>query len=252
MSQSISDNSQRRFELEGVELSYPTDFRDGSSSMGIFSVSSKAANNIIKDSGFRVAEIAPGKAALSLICVHYTDTDCGVYEEIALAFFVEPTGKQKRLRIPYLSTWIDIIKGQVASYTWCLPVNSTLARDCGIFMWGFPKTLETIDYSLVAGRTESSWMVDDQLVLRFSVKAEGDKNSGPVVPPVYSIFEGRPHVSYLKQQYSRSAYHGRDGRLELGNHPIADTLRSLGLPKKPLITGWNGHLEFEMSHPEPL
>ena len=29
----------------------------------------------------------------------------------------------------------------------------------------------------------------------------------------------------------------RGGRIELGDHPIADELRSLGLPKRPLVAG---------------
>lgn len=240
------------FTLEGKELSYPTCFRDGSSSMGVFSVSAAVADDIIADSGFKSARIAPGRTALSLICVHYTDTDCGQYEEIALAFFVQRRGRQARAGIPYLSTWRDILRGNIASYTWCLPVSSTLSRDCGKFMWGFPKTLERIDYELAGDRTKSSWMADDELVLSYSVPAKGDGTSDTISPPVYSILDGQPVVSYLTQRYSKVGRHGRDGIVELGNHPAADPLRRLGLPKKPLIAAWNGHLEFEMSHPEPL
>lgn len=246
------DNSARRFELEGHDLGYPTDFRDGSSTLGIFAVSAQVANKLIADSGFEVANIAPGKAALSMSCVHYTDTDCGVYEEIALAFFVRPTGRQKRLQIPYLSTWIDIIRGNIASYTWGLPVSSTLARDCGIYMWGFPKTLETIEYDDSNQQAKSSWLVDGNVVLSYSVAAKGEKDMPLVSPPVYSVFEGRQHVSYLSQTYRNSSIVAGGGELILGDHPMADKLRALGLPKKPLIAGFNGHLKFEMSHPEPL
>jgi hypothetical protein len=43
-----------------------------------------------------------------------------------------------------------------------------------------------------------------------------------------------------------------DGRLSLGDHPVADELRSLGLPKRPLLSAWMGRLAFEMSAPEKL
>jgi len=242
----------RIYKLEGRELRYPTHFRDGSQSMGLFAVSAAEADRIIESSGFRVARIAPGTAAMSLVCVHYTDTDCGSYEEIALAFFVRPRGRLARLQVPYLSTWIDAARGGVASYTWCLPVSSTLSRDCGIRMWGFPKTLEQIDYDDSDGRARSTWVIGGKPVLSFSVPAEGHREMREISPPVYSLFEGRPCVSYLTQRYSKSGRHGRDGVLELGDHPAADRLRRLGLPRKPLFAGWNGHLEFEMSHPEPL
>jgi hypothetical protein len=247
-----SNYADRIFHLEGRDLGYPTRFYDGSSSMGIFSVSAAIADDIIADSGFTTARIAPGRTALSLICVHYTDTECGAYEEIAMAFFVQPHGNQARWKIPYLSTWWDVLRGNIASYTWCLPVSSTLSRDCGITMWGFPKTLEHIDYGLVSGRTKSSWMIGDELVLSYSVKAEGNKEASEVSPPVYSVLEDKPHVSYLTQRYTEVGHHGRDGILKLGKHPAADLLRRLGLPKKPLLAAFNGHLEFEMSHPELL
>ncbi len=248
----MSDNSQRTFNLEGKELAYPTIFRDGSNSIGLYSVPTKVANEIIADSGFSCAEIMPGKTAMSLICVHYEDTDCGQYEEIAMAFFVKHTGKQKKFGIPYLSTWMDLIRGKVASFTWCLPVSTTISRDCGIQMWGFPKTLETIEYENQNGRTKSTWVVDGKPVLSFSVKSEGERDSAPISPPVYTNYEGKPHVSYLTQTYTNTGYHMGGGELELGDHPVADQLRRLGLPKKPLLASWNGHLKFEMSHPEPL
>jgi hypothetical protein len=250
--QSKTSYKDRVFSLEGKELRYPTRFLDGSSSMGIFSVSASVADELIADSGFKTARIAPGKAALSIICVHYTDTQCGAYEEIAMAFFVQRRGRQARWAIPYLSTLWDVIRGNIASYTWCLPVSSTLSRDCGIFMWGFPKTLERIDYQRDETRTQSSWMIDDEVVMSYSVPANGEKDASEISPPVYSLLEGKPYVSYLTQRYTQVGHHGRDGILKLGKHAAAEPLRRLGLPKKPMIAAFNGHLEFEMSHPEPL
>lgn len=58
-------HADRRFSIEGVDLGYPTLFDDGSTSVGMYVVSSKVANELIAESGFTVAEIAPGKAVLS-------------------------------------------------------------------------------------------------------------------------------------------------------------------------------------------
>ncbi len=86
---SANSHANRRFDIEGVNLGYPALFHDGSASIGMFVVPSKMANDLIADSGFTVAEIAPGRTVLNLACVHYTDTECGVYEEIGCAFFVK-------------------------------------------------------------------------------------------------------------------------------------------------------------------
>jgi hypothetical protein len=244
-----SVHASRSFEIEGRALGYPTQFRDGCSAGGLFVVKSRVANELIADSGFRVAEIAPGRAILALTGVHYSDTDCGVYEETAQAFFVQRVG---RANIPWWSTWRDILGGRVASFTWKLQVNTTLSRDCGIRMWGFPKTLDEIDFDRTDGRAEFRLRMQGQEVFRYSVPATGTRTPAPVATPVYSIFEGAPHRSTLHQRYRDTGYHPGGGRLELGSHPASEPLRALGLPRRPLLATWNGHLAFSMTAPAKL
>ena len=244
----MSSNT-RTFEIEGRTLGYPSVYRDGSSALGLFVVPSRAANSLIAQSGFEVAEVAPARAIFSL-AVHYTDSDCGVYEEISLAFFVKQHGRPRGL--PYVSTWRDILRSEAASHTWRLPVTTRLARDAGIRMWGFPKTLEAIDFARSGGRATFTLRKGEGEVLRYSVRASGRRYQRPSTTPVYSVFEGTPHVSYLTQEFREVGVRFGAGQLRLGDHPIADELRSLGLPRRPLVSAWMGHLAFEMSAPEKL
>jgi len=246
---SDSPHATRRFRIEGRDLGYPTQFRDGSSIGGLFAVRSRVANELIADSGFRVAEIAPGRAVLALTGVRYTDTDCGAYEESAQAFFVRRVGQT---HIPYWSTWSAILRGRIASFTWKLQVNTTLSRDCGIRMWGFPKTHDSIAFERSGGRAEFRLRMQGQPALRYSVPASGTKTPTPVASPVYSIFEDAPHVSILTQRYSGTGHHPGGGRLELGSHPLSERLRALGLPRRPLLATWNRQLAFSMSAPIKL
>jgi hypothetical protein len=131
-------------------------------------------------------------------------------------------------------------------------VTSTLARDAGIRMWGFPKTLEDIRFELSGGRASWALHEDGREVLRYSVRAQGSRHQPPSPTPVYSLFEGAPHVSHLTQEFRNLGVRLGDGRLSLGDHPVADELRSLGLPKRPLLSAWMGRLAFEMSAPEKL
>lgn len=63
---------------------------------------------------------------------------------------------------------------------------------------------------------------------------------------------GKPHVGYLTQHISGVGYHRSGIELTLGDHTIVEPLKRLGLPRKPLISGWMEHLEFKMSAPELL
>jgi hypothetical protein len=106
--------STRRFEIEGRSLGFPALFQDASSAVGLFAVPSKAANALIRESGFEVAEIWPGRAIFSLSCVHYRESDCGAYNEIAMGFFVKKQAQAPG--IPYLGTWLDILRDRAATW----------------------------------------------------------------------------------------------------------------------------------------
>jgi hypothetical protein len=239
----------RRFNIEGADLGYPTLFHDGSASVGMFVVPSKVANELIANSGFTVAEIAPGKTVLNLACIHYTDTECGVYEEIGCAFFVKKHNKKNG--IPYLNTWLNIIRGKQPSFTWYLPVTEESALQCGIQMWGYPKSIENIRHHRTESYTTTSLHKDGQEILRYRVSNQGKQSPKPLTAPVYSIFEGAPHIGYLTQRFT-DVYYGRSGELTLSNHTLMEPLRRMGLPKKPLLAGHMGHLNFSMSAPSPL
>ena len=215
----------------------------------MFIVPSKVANQLIADSGFTVAEVAPGKAVLSFAGVHYTDTECGTYEEIGCAFFVNKVSGKPL--VPYLGTWFNILRGNQPSFTWYLPVTEKSALECGKQMWGYPKTIEDIRHSKSADRTVTTLHRDGREVLRYSVSNAGTKTLKPLNSPVYSIYEGKPHLGYLSQQFSDAGY-GRDGKLVLSEHELVEPLRRLGLPKKPVMSGHMGKLCFSMSAPEPL
>lgn len=246
----VSRSRDRVFEIEGKHLVYPTEFRDGCSAAGLFLVKSAVANEYIADSGFEVAEVAPGRGILVLTGVRYTDSDCGKYDETAMALFVKKVGRKPRLQ--YASTWIDIIRGQMPTFTWNLQVTTPLSRDAGIFMWGLPKTIEDITFENAGGRAVFNLRMDGREVFNYSVQSKGSTTPAPVTSPVYSIWEGAPHVSYLTHTYRDARYRPGGGRLRLGDHPLADKLRALGLPRRPLLATWAGHLTFSMSAPEKL
>jgi len=214
-------------------------------------VDADQANARIADTGFEVARAAPGKAILSLTCVHYTDTDCGEYEEIAMGFFVEKPGHQAR-RVPYLGTWSDVLRSRVGSYTWALQVTTVLSQQAGLQMWGFPKTVEEIDFERTQDRACFTLRMGGEEVLRYSVRAQGRQQPAPTTSPVYSIYEGAQHVGHLRQHFRDVGVRPGGGRLELGSHPLARQLHDLGLRRRPLIATWMGHLDFSMSAPEKL
>jgi hypothetical protein len=242
--------SARRFEIEGRSLGFPTQFRDASSALGLFLVPSRAANALISESGFEVAQVAPGRAIFSLSCVNYRESDCGSYREISMAFFVTKHGSVSG--IPYLGTWLDIARDRGATYVWRLPVTTRLANDAGIQMWGLPKTIEELEFEVSGGRASFDLCMEGRKVLSYSVRALGNRSQPRGTSAVYSIFEGAPHVTHLSHEYRDMGVRLGGGELCLGDHPAATQLRGLGLPRRPLVSSWIGRLALEVSAPEKL
>ncbi len=118
-------------------------------------------------------------------------------------------------------------------------------------MWGFPKTVEEIEYERSEERARFSLRMDGHDVLSYGVRPHG-KQRRRVEAPVYSVFEGAPHVSILSQEYEEVGFRFGSGKLTLGDHSLADQLRSLGLPRRPLASTWMGRFQFEMGAPQKL
>lgn len=247
---------QSRFSIEGHDLTYPTSFRDGSSMMALFAVPLSAATEMIADSGFVPAHLLPGRAVLSMNCVHYTDTDCGTYEEVALAIFVADPSRDDSSKapskFPSLMAWRDLVGGTIGAHSWRLGVSTTLSRDCGVEMWGYPKVLGELVWERQSGRARMRWMQDGELVMTFAMADGGKRNPKSISPPVYSTLRGEPVVGHLTQTSRGVGYRLRGAELELGTHAFAGELRRLGLPKRPLLSVWSEQLRFEMSAPAPL
>ncbi|NQT71350.1 MAG: acetoacetate decarboxylase family protein [Chloroflexi bacterium] len=244
------NNSERLFEIEGRTLGFPSLYPDASSALGLFLVPSRTANELIKDSGFEVAQALPGRAIFSLSCVDYRDSDCGPYREISMAFFVKKYGRS--IGIPYLGTWLDIARDRAATFIWKLPVTTRTAYDAGVLMWGLPKTIDEIDFNIADENATFDLNVEGRKVLSYTVRAVGKDNQPRGRSALYSIYEGSPHVTYLSHEYRDMGRQFRGGDLQLGDHPIADKLRGLGLPRKPLIAVWIGKLALEVDAPEKL
>ncbi len=89
----MSDNiTLKRFEIEGKNLGYSTEFRDGCLAAGIFVVRSASAQELIADGGFEVLEIALGRGLLALTGVHDA--------EIEMWKFPKTSADRDRIQLP--------------------------------------------------------------------------------------------------------------------------------------------------------
>jgi hypothetical protein len=228
------------FELEGRRVDLPCIVREASSLTATFLVPTSAAQALLADEALSLVEFLPGRTLLSLACIDYRDNDLGDYQEVSIAFFVRRSGERQRLG--YLGAWRDFMRGRVATYIHRLPVNQSFTCEAGRQLWGFPKTVEDIEFAVHDGRVTCSLRMDGQQVFSLSAKAGGKAQIPETDMCTYSYIEGVLHATPFQSSATEVGFGLGNLELELGDHPVADELRSLGLPKRPLMTLWMGHM----------
>ena len=238
--------------IQGRRISFPVEVRDACGAIAAFVVPSAAAAELVGDA-FEIVDFLPGRTLLMLGCIDYRDNDLGDYNEVAMNFFVRRKGAASG-GLPYLGAWRDMGSGALPTYSWKMPVNQSFTRDAGALIWGFPKTVERIDFDYSRdGRFRGLLEMDGATVFEIDAPRGGSRARPATTSTGYSYIDGVPHQTRFTQQVGELGIRlGRSVDLVLGSHPIADTLRALGLPKKPLMSTWAGKMAMSFDRPERL
>jgi hypothetical protein len=236
------------YDIQGRRVTFPVEVRDASGAIAGFLVSSRAANKLVDDA-FEIVDFLPGRTLFMLGCIDYKDNDLGDYNEVAMNFFVRLRGAPKGF--PYLGAWRAMANGGLPSFCWKMPVNQSFTREAGSTIWGFPKTIERIDFDYSReGRFRGLLEMDGKKVFEIDMPRGGDKAQPATQGLGYTTIEGVPHQTAFTQRSSElGVYRGGRVKLSLGDHPISDDLRSLGLPKKPLMATWIGKMAMAFGPP---
>jgi hypothetical protein len=234
--------------IQGRTVTMPCIVRDARSATATWLVSSRAAQALLPGPELEIAEILPGRGLLSIACIDYRDNDLGDYNEVSIAFFVRKRGERKGVR--YLGAVADMMRGLLPTHIIHLPVNQSFTCEAGQTIWGFPKTVDEIDFDTGGDRARCVWNQDGQNVLKLSLPIGGNRDFPEQTLSTYSYIDGllykTPFVSSAKELGIRM----RGAEIELGAHPIADELRSLGLPKPALMSMWLGKMKGRFEAPE--
>lgn len=236
--------------IQGRRVDYPVTVREAASASATYVVDAAAARALLPAPDLDVVEILPGRALFSLACIDYIDNDLGDYNEVSLALFVRERSAPRG--VPCLSTMLDFLRGRVHTFIFWLPVNQAFTREAGETMWGFPKTVEKIDFDhsgpIATCRLESQ----GRHVLTFSMPRKPGRDLPPNEMNTYTRMQGRTFATRFVST-SRGVGFARGGvSLELGDHPFTEKLRRLGLPKKPAMAMWMEHMHATFDKARPL
>ncbi len=187
---------------------------------------------------FDPVETAPGRCQVVLAVIDYRDNDLGDYHEIGITFFVTPAGGSA---------------DDAGTFITHLPVDQEFTCEAGRTIWGFPKSVEKIDLDYTETSITCTLKMDGQLVLRLTLPRGGEGEMAPLPMITYSLIDGAAHRTAFTQGGSGSQVllDGEGVTLELGDHPIAKELATLGLPAPAQMSTWTEHMQGTFENPEP-
>lgn len=207
----------------GTRIETPVQVRSAQAAMGMFSVDAERAQLSIDYSGLRIQKWRPGRGLCALIFVRYEDGDLGPYNEFGVVF--------------------PIVGGVLIHR---LPVDGEFTLAAGRQIWGFPKELADFDVSYgstFGGRLSQAGTEVLRLELRSGLPAPGRLFSRPL--DAYSCLDGVTRKTSWTMNPGTARARPGGAQLTLGDHPIADELRKLDLPRHALMTTHMPSLRME-------
>jgi Acetoacetate decarboxylase (ADC) len=220
------------YTIDGRTITMPVEVRRARNWVATYLVKADALRPLVAPTGLEVAQARPGKGILTLGFVEYSDTDLGEYHEFMVSALVRQHG-----RPPATAREMgrEVRRNDVGVYIHRLPVDDGFSMDAGRGIWGYPKTM--MEFSSEPSGASRRWTLrdDGKLVLSMRWNPRWFPLPRSAAPPTYTLLDG-----VLRRTAWESRSRGVRARpggvaLELGDHPIAAELRSLGLPKRALL-----------------
>ena len=224
-------------EIDGQTITFPMRVPAMDAATLLFTVPAAAATSLLPGDAFEVVEVGEGLAQFVLALCDYKDNPWGNYLEINLGFLARPAGAPEDL---------------IGSFVYRMPVDQAFTCEAGNRVMGFPKTVEDLSRTDVDGRVTFAMSKNGESVLSVSfpaVPAAGDPV--PVESVSYSYLDGVPFETPLELEMGSGIVDPGEVTIELGAGPIADELRTLGVPRRPDMVTWGTGLSgtFQMGQP---
>lgn len=222
-------------EILGRQVAMPVQIRKATAFMAMYSVPTSAAQRLIDPTGLEILQYRPGRGLCGLVFVDYVDGDLGPYNEFGVVFMV----RDHRTRggsVP--GDLRALATGGSGALIHQLPVDGDFTLAAGRGIWGFPKVLAEFEADHASDVKRASVSQDGQLIVDLTVK-RGFRAPGAAKSTTMQAYS---HIDAITRctswDMNPDGVRTRLGGAEvtLGSHPIADELRSLGLPRRALMT----------------
>ncbi|HLU57226.1 MAG TPA: acetoacetate decarboxylase family protein [Pseudonocardia sp.] len=217
-------------EIQGRQVGFPVRIGHAVAAGAVYLVRTERAAPLVAGTGLRLVSAA-GRTPLVLLLVDYRVNDLGDYDEVGVALLARH-------------------RGRTGVYVHQLPVTQPFTMEAGRTLWGLPKWLARAELE-ISGADATCHLADEggRHVLTAALRALPWRLPGrfPVALTTLAPRGGEILASPVRGRVGGIRLGPGGGRVVLGTgHPMADELRAVGLPRRPVATLVVEHLEFAM------
>lgn len=175
-----------------------------------------------------------GKGLVGIAAFNYSETSIGPYGEIGV---VLPAVYSHKLPPPILPGFMESKYPGFGVLVMHLPVTKMNARDAGRKEWGYTKFVADMKFVNTPEYHQVEMLEEQKHILTLRVAKMGIlmRDNKPLV--TYSVKNRNLIQTTVAQKgICRMSLSGKGSSLELGNHEVSESIRSLEISRKPLMT----------------
>ncbi len=202
--------------------------------LSFLTVDAERARAAMPSDNLHPVTLPGGRALLAIGAFNYLETSIGSYGEVAVALPAVYGRRPVSGLMPALQEGNYPGFGTVVLH---LPVTRQTARDAGRGVWGYTKFVADMEFSITPEYLECAMEEDGLHILTLRVPRRGifRRDHRPLV--TYSVKDGALVRTVIPARGSfRMAVRPKDAVLELGRHPVADSIRELDPSPRPLLS----------------
>lgn len=213
----------------------PILYYDATAVYAFFLVTSLKVDRLLVGTGLVSSMRIGPNSVVGIACYEYRDTSVGIYNEVGLAAAVARDGETLAL-----GGWPEVLHSfthpeerRNGMYVFDLPVTTPQANAAGREIWGFPKFVTPIPFSL-QGRDFTCSVNDpagDEPIMSLAGRMGFSIPSAPFSLSLFSQLQGRLLRTHVNARGKSWLAGPGSLQLRVGNsaHPMAEHLRALGL-----------------------
>ena len=211
----------------GAVIGLPVRYYDWSAIMAHFPASAAALRRLLPSDKLKPAQLVPGTGILSLVAMEYRRlADVEPYNEFGI---MVPVLYEPAVNIPGLPLLFPHRSTRFGFYVHHLPVTTQAACDFGVEIWGYPKFVAEISFEDTDRTRRCRLRADGKSIATLEV-AKSATRARPMDLFSYTVKDGQLLRTQIQAQGQLSITRFRGGAsCDLGDHPIAEELRALGV-----------------------